>query len=157
MARKDIEEAVEALLTPVLAESGLELTDVEYVRERNWFLRIYIDKDGGVDLNDCQEVSEKVGVLLDEADLISDNYMLEVSSPGLDRVLKKDKDFIRYTGEEVDVKLFASTEMTEGKKEFTAVLDGLTDEGDLKLRLANEKSMVVERNKIAQVRLHFSF
>lgn len=154
MARKDIEESVEALLTPVLAESGLELTDVEYVRERNWFLRIYIDKDGGVDLNDCQEVSEKVGVLLDEADLISDNYMLEVSSPGLDRVLKKDKDFIRYTGEEVDVKLFAST---EGKKEFTAVLDGLTDEGDLKLRLANEKSMVVERNKIAQVRLHFSF
>ena len=108
-------------------------------------------------MNDCQEVSEKVGVLLDEADLISDNYMLEVSSPGLDRVLKKDKDFIRYTGEEVDVKLFASTEMTEGKKEFTAVLDGLTDEGDLKLRLANEKSMVVERNKIAQVRLHFSF
>ena len=73
MARKDIEESVEALLTPVLAESGLELTDVEYVRERNWFLRIYIDKDGGVDLNDCQEVSEKVGVLLDEADLISDN------------------------------------------------------------------------------------
>ena len=107
MARKDIEESVEALLTPVLAERGLELTDVEYVRERNWFLRIYIDKDGGVDLNDCQEVSEKVGVLLDEADLISDNYMLEVSSPGLDRVLKKDKDFIRYTGEEVDVKLFA--------------------------------------------------
>lgn len=157
MARKDIEESVEALLTPVLAERGLELTDVEYVRERNWFLRIYIDKDGGVDLNDCQEVSEKVGVLLDEADLISDNYMLEVSSPGLDRVLKKDKDFIRYTGEEVDVKLFASTEMTEGEKEFTAVLDGLTDEGDLKLRLANEKSMVVERNKIAQVRLHFSF
>ena len=95
MGRRDVEEAVEKLLEPGLEREGLELVDVEYVRERNWILRIYIDKEGGVDLNDCQTVSEKAGMLLDEADLIPDNYMLEVSSPGLDRVLKKDKDFIR--------------------------------------------------------------
>ncbi len=110
MARRDVEEAVEKLLEPGLEREGLELVDVEYVRERNWILRIYIDKEGGVDLNDCQTVSEKAGMLLDEADLIPDNYMLEVSSPGLDRVLKKDKDFIRYTGEDVDVKRFAPLE-----------------------------------------------
>lgn len=107
MARRKIEEAVEKLLEPVLEKDGLELVDVEYVRERNWILRVFIDKVGGVGLDDCQAASEKAGSLLDEKDLIPDNYMLEVSSPGLDRVLKKDKDFIRYTGEDVDVKLFA--------------------------------------------------
>lgn len=157
MARKDIEDAVEKLLEPKLLAWGMELVDVEYVRERNWFLRIYIDKDGGVDLNDCQEVSEKAGALLDEADVISDNYMLEVSSPGLDRVLKKDKDFRRYAGEEVDVKLFAPLEEVGTDKEFTAVLEGLTEEGDLRLTLASEQTISIDRNKIAQVRLHFSF
>lgn len=157
MARKDIEDAVEKLLEPKLSAWGIELVDVEYVRERNWFLRIYIDKDGGVDLNDCQEVSEKAGALLDEADVISDNYMLEVSSPGLDRVLKKDKDFRRYAGEEVDVKLFAPLEEVGADKEFTAVLEGLTEEGALRLTLASEQTISIDRNKIAQVRLHFSF
>ena len=94
MSRKEVESAVEKLLEPVLAENKIELVDVEYVRERNWVLRVFIDKEGGVDLNDCQEISEKAGAVLDEADVISDNYMLEVSSPGLDRVIKKDKDFI---------------------------------------------------------------
>ena len=98
MSKKEVESAVEKLLEPVLAENKIELVDVEYVRERNWVLRVFIDKEGGVDLNDCQEISEKAGAVLDEADVISDNYMLEVSSPGLDRVIKKDKDFIRYTG-----------------------------------------------------------
>ena len=96
MAHKAIEEAVEALLEPILDADGIELVDVEYVRERNWILRIFIDKEGGVDLADCQSISEKAGEILDEKDIIPDNYMLEVSSPGLDRVLKKDKDFRRY-------------------------------------------------------------
>lgn len=157
MARKDIEDAVEKLLEPKLLAWGMELVDVEYVRERNWFLRIYIDKDGGVDLNDCQEVSEKAGALLDEADVISDNYMLEVSSPGLDRVLKKDKDFRRYAGEEVDVKLFAPLAEVGTDKEFVAVLEGLTEEGALRLTLASGETISIDRNKIAQVRLHFSF
>ena len=143
MAHKEVEDAVEKLLEPILEADGIEVVDVEYVRERNWILRIFIDKEGGVDLNDCQVISEKAGAILDEKVLIPDNYMLEVSSPGLDRVLKKDKDFIRYTGEEVDVKLFAPLEGHKG--------------GSLKLTLEGGESIVLGRDKISQVRLHFSF
>lgn len=157
MAHKEVEDAVEKLLEPILEADGIEVVDVEYVRERNWILRIFIDKEGGVDLNDCQGISEKAGAILDEKDLIPDNYMLEVSSPGLDRVLKKDKDFIRYTGEEVDVKLFAPLEGHKGVKAFTALLDGLSEDGSLKLTLEGGESIVLGRDKISQVRLHFSF
>lgn len=156
MAHKEIEAEAERLLEPVLEKDGIELVDVEYVRERNWILRIYIDKEGGVDLNDCQTVSEKAGALLDEKDLIPDNYMLEVSSPGLDRVLKKDKDFIRYTGEDVDVKLFAPLEGTKTKA-LTARLDGLAEGGSLLLTPEGGEQMTLSRDKISQVRLHFSF
>mgnify|MGYP002711290491 CR=1 FL=1 len=156
MARRDIEEAVEKLLESRLEAEGMELVDVEYVRERNWILRIYIDKEGGVDLSDCQEVSEKAGALLDEADLIPDNYMLEVSSPGLDRVLKKDKDFIRYTGSDVDVKLFAPLEGTKTKA-LTARLLGLDGDGSLLLETEKGEKLTLKRDKISQVRLHFSF
>ena len=156
MAHKEIEAEAERLLEPVLEKDGIELVDVEYVRERNWSLRIYIDKEGGVDLNDCQTVSEKAGALLDEKDLIPDNYMLEVSSPGLDRVLKKDKDFIRYTGEDVDVKLFAPLEGTKTKA-LTARLDGLAEDGSLLLTPEGGEQMTLARDKISQVRLHFSF
>ncbi|MEE1376515.1 MAG: ribosome maturation factor RimP [Dialister sp.] len=156
MAHKAIEEAVEALLEPILDADGIELVDVEYVRERNWILRIFIDKEGGVDLADCQSISEKAGEILDEKDIIPDNYMLEVSSPGLDRVLKKDKDFRRYAGSDVDVKLFAPLEEAGGKA-FTAHLEGLTEEGDLALTLDGGKEIALRRDKISQVRLHFSF
>lgn len=156
MARREIEEAVEKLLESRLEAEGIELVDVEYVRERNWILRIFIDKEGGVDLSDCQAVSEKAGALLDEADLIPDNYMLEVSSPGLDRVLKKDKDFIRYTGSDVDVKLFAPLEGTKVKA-FTAKLLCLSEEGALLLEMEDGTKTSVDRDKISQVRLHFSF
>lgn len=156
MARKEIESAAEKLLEPALEQFGVELVDVEYVRERNWILRVFIDKDGGVDLNDCQKISEKAGELLDEADLISDNYMLEVSSPGLDRALKKDKDFIRYAGEEVDVKLFAPLEEVGGVKEFTAVLEGFSEEGKILLTLQGNQ-IALAKDKVSQVRIHFSF
>lgn len=156
MAHKAIEEAVEALLEPILDADGIEIVDVEYVRERNWILRIFIDKEGGVDLADCQSISEKAGEILDEKDIIPDNYMLEVSSPGLDRVLKKDKDFRRYAGSDVDVKLFAPLEEAGGKA-FTAHLEGLTEEGDLALTLADGTEIALRRDKISQVRLHFSF
>lgn len=158
MARKDIEEKAEALLEPFLEGQGIEVVDVEYVRERDWILRIFIDKEGGVSLDDCQKVSEEAGRLLDEKDLISDNYMLEVSSPGLDRVLKKDKDFIRYAGEEVDIKLYAPLDgAKKGEKMLTAKLLGLTESGDLSLSLKDGTDMTLERSKISQVRLHFSF
>lgn len=157
MAHKDIEEAVEKVLEPILESDGIEVVDVEYVRERNWILRIYIDKEGGVDLNDCQVISEKAGAILDEKDLIPDNYMLEVSSPGLDRVLKKDKDFIRYADSDVDVKLFAPLDGKKGAKAFTAHLEGLAEDGSLRLTLESGDSLLLSRDKISQVRLHFSF
>lgn len=156
MAHKDIEEAVEKLLEPLLAQEGMELVDVEYVRERNWILRIFIDKEGGVDLNDCQYISEKAGKLLDEKDLIPAEYMLEVSSPGLDRILKKDKDFKRFAGEEVDVKLFTPL---PGRREktLTAQLKGLDDEGHVLLHLKDGQDAALDRKQISQIRLHFSF
>lgn len=156
MARKDIESAVETLLTPLLEKEGIEVVDVEYVRERNWILRIFIDKDGGVDLSDCQRVSEEAGEILDEKDLIPDNYMLEVSSPGLDRVLKKDKDFLRYAGSDVDVKLFTPLAGSK-EKSFTAKLEGLAEDGSLQLTKEDGEALTLPRKQIAQVRLHFSF
>ncbi len=158
MAHKDIERAVEDMLTPRLEAEGIEIVDVEYVRERNWILRLYIDKEGGVDLSDCQTVSEEAGRLLDEKDLIPDNYMLEVSSPGVERVIKKDKDFLRFAGSDVDVKLFAP--LIEGKKEtknFTAKLKGLTEEKAIVLVMEDGNEVVLPKDKVSQVRLHFTF
>ena len=158
MARKDVERAVDELLTVPLSEAGFELVDVEYVRERNWILRLYVDKAGGVDLSDCREASETAGAILDEKDLIPGNYMLEVSSPGIDRVIKKDKDIVKFAGEAVDVKLFAP--LVEGRKEtknFTAVLGGLSETGDVILTPEGKESVSVSKDKIAQMRLHVVF
>lgn len=158
MARKDVERAVDELLTVPLSEAGFELVDVEYVRERNWILRLYVDKAGGVDLSDCREASETAGAILDEKDLIPGNYMLEVSSPGIDRVIKKDKDIVKFAGEAVDVKLFAP--LVEGRKEtknFTAVLGGLSEAGDVILTPEGKESVSVSKDKIAQMRLHVVF
>ena len=158
MARKDVERAVDELLTVPLSEAGFELVDVEYVRERNWILRLYVDKAGGVDLSDCREASETAGAILDEKDLIPGNYMLEVSSPGIDRVIKKDKDIVKFAGEAVDVKLFAP--LVEGRKEtknFTAVLGGLSETGDVILTPEGKESISVSKDKIAQMRLHVVF
>lgn len=158
MARKDLERAVAELLEAPLAEGGFELVDVEYVRERNWILRLYVDKAGGVDLSDCREASETAGAILDEKDLIPGNYMLEVSSPGIDRVIKKDKDIVKFTGEAVDVKLFAP--LVEGQKEtknFTAVLGGLSESGEMQLTPEGREPVSISKEKIAQMRLHVTF
>ena len=106
MKREAVEEFVSSVVEGILEGTEMELVDVEYVRERDWYLRVYLDKPGGVDLDDCQIVSEKLSEVLDAEDPIKENYLLEVSSPGLDRVLKKDKDFVRYQGADVDVQLF---------------------------------------------------
>ena len=156
MSHKEIESAVEALIQPVLEKKGIEVVDVEYVRERNWILRIFIDKDGGVDLNDCQEISVSAGELIDKNDLISDNYMLEVSSPGIDRVLKKDKDFIRYKDNKVSVKLFALVEELNLDKEFTAILNGLVND-EISLILDDGREIFLSKKKISQMRLYFEF
>ena len=158
MARKDIEKSAEDILDAALAADGIELVDVQYVRERNWILRLYVDKAGGVDLSDCREASETAGAILDEKDLIPGNYMLEVSSPGIDRVIKKDKDIVKFAGEAVDVKLFAP--LVEGRKEtknFTAVLGGFSETGDVILTPEGKESVSVSKDKIAQMRLHVVF
>ncbi len=146
---KEIEARVEELMNEIIAGSKFELVDVEYVMERDWYLRVFVDKAGGVDLDDCQQLSEKLGSLLDHEPLIDGPYILEVSSPGIDRELKKDRDFIREAGKTVDVTLYSSV---KGSKKFTGILEGR----DKKLlRLKNLEP--IPREKVAQVRLHIDF
>ena len=120
-----IEEAVEQMARKLLEEqAGVELVDVEYVKEHDWYLRVFIDKEGGIDIDDCQTLSEKLEQQLDATSLIADSYILEVSSPGLDRVLRKPRDFVREQGKKVDVALYAPL---DGKKQLTGVLEAYDD------------------------------
>ena len=152
MKREAVEEFVSSVVEGIIAGTEMELVDVDYIRERDWYLRVYLDKPGGVDLDDCQMVSEKLSAVLDEKDPITENYLLEVSSPGLDRVLKKDKDLIRYNGRDVDIQLFKPI---NGSKQFTGTLEGFTDTTiDFTI---NGESMTFERSAIAQIRLHLDF
>lgn len=152
MKREAVEEFVSSVVEGIIAGTNLELVDVDYVRERDWYLRVYLDKPGGVDLDDCQMVSEKLSAILDEKDPIAENYLLEVSSPGLDRVLKKDKDFIRYNGRDVDIQLFKPI---NGSKQYMGVLQGFSDT-TIEF-LINGESETFERTAIAQIRLHLDF
>ena len=144
-----VEEAVEKIAQEALADSAYELVDVEYVKERDWFLRIYIDKEGGVGLDDCQEVSHILDELIEEKGIIKDRYILEVSSPGLDRALKKEKDFKRETGKKVDVTLYKPV---AGEKIFTGVLTGYTKDS-----IIIDETREVSLKDIALVRLHIDF
>ena len=133
--------------------AGCSLWDVEYVKEAGeWFLRIYIDKEGGVSINDCEAVSRPLSDALDEADPIEGSYTLEVSSAGADRVLKKPEHFAQFTGSEVDVKLYRAR---EGRKELTGVLKGY-DNGNVTVELPGG-DVTLEKKDVAQVRLHVSF
>lgn len=112
--REEYEMKTEALITPIVDEKGFELVDVEYVKEgSNWYLRAYVDKEGGITINDLESVSRILSDKLDEEDFISDAYILEVSSPGLGRPLKKDKDFDRNMGNEIEVHLYRAVWQTE--------------------------------------------
>ena len=105
--REDYEQRTEQLILPLVAKNNFELVDVEYVKEgATWYLRAYIDKEGGITIEDCEIISRELSELLDREDFIPDAYILEVSSPGLGRQLKKDKDFARSIGKEVEVKLY---------------------------------------------------
>ena len=118
--RETYEQKTEELLLPIMNEFRFELVDVEYVKEgSNWYLRAYIDKPGGITVDDCEAVSRRLSDLLDEEDFIDDAYILEVSSPGLGRPLKKDKDFARSIGEEVEIRTFRPV---DHEREFTGVL-----------------------------------
>ena len=119
MQSAEIEKLVSGMAEEILQGTDISLVDVEYVREKDWYLRIYIDKPGGIEIDDCQMVSEKLTEILDARDPIRDKYYLEVSSPGIDRPLKKDKDFESFYGKKVDIKFFAPWEKN---KEIVAVL-----------------------------------
>ena len=144
-----VETQVESLMAEILAGTNFELVDVEYVKERDWYLRVFVDKDGGIDLDDCQAISEQLSARLDQVDIIGGTYILEVSSPGIDRILKKDKDFVREAGKVVDVTLYAPL---DGKKIFVGELLG-RDENFLHIKDVEP----LPREKIAQVRLHIDF
>lgn len=148
------EKKVLPLLEPIVEEKGLELVDVEFVKEgANWYLRIYIDKDGGVTIDDCEAVSRLLEEKLDAADPIEQAYILEVSSPGIDRPLKKASDFEKYCGEIIDVKLY---QPKNGKKQFQGKLLGMTD-GVISLEEENGCVVEFEQKETASVRLAVIF
>lgn len=152
--REQYEQKAEALILPLIEKHHFELVDVEYVKEAgNWYLRAYIDKPGGITVDDCELVSRAFSDLLDQKDFIDDAYILEVSSPGLGRPLKKDKDFVRSMGEEVEVRLFKPVNR---QKEFIGILKAWDDK-TVTLEFDEEEEMVFERKDIALIRLAFDF
>ena len=119
--REEYEQKTEAILTPIVESRGFELVDVEYVKEGgSWYLRGYIDKQGGITVNDCEDVSRAFSDILDEQDFIEDSYIMEISSPGLDRPLKKEKDFKRSLGKLVEIRTYRPIEK---QKEFCGILN----------------------------------
>ncbi|MDD6597274.1 ribosome maturation factor RimP [Anaerovibrio sp.] len=143
-----IENEVESIVEELLAGSPLELVAVDYVRERDWYLRVFIDKEGGIEIDDCQELSGRLEEILDARDLIRTSYILEVSSPGLDRELKKPKDFQREQGKLVDVSLFAPL---DGEKVITGQLKSYDGEN------VTVDERVIPMDKVAKVNLHIDF
>ena len=152
--KEEIEAYAENLFLPITQKHGFELVDVEYVKEAgNWYLRVYIDKEGGITVDDCEAVSREADPLLDADDCIEESYILEVSSPGLGRPLKKEKDFARSIGEEVEVRLFRAV---NGCKEYTGILDAY-DKTTVTLLLENEETLTFERSNLALIRLALDF
>ena len=148
-----VTEKVRLLAEPVVAARGCELWDVEYVREGGeWYLRVYIDKEGGVDIADCEAISRTLDPILDEADPIPDSYIFEVCSAGLERVLKRPADFERFMGADVLVRLYRPR---DGAKEFAGVLAGYSD-GDVTVTLG-DTPITFTKAEIAQVRLRVDF
>ena len=147
--REEYEKKAEALLMPIIEKNKLELVDIEYVKEgSNWYLRAYIDKEGGVNVDDCEVVSRAFSDILDKEDPIEDAYILEVSSPGLGRPLKKDKDFKRNLGKMIEFKSFKAI---EGKKEFVGTLEDfdaesftINDEDDHKTYKRKDMALIRE-------------
>jgi len=152
--REVYEQKTEEILLPIVEEYGFELVDVEYVKEGGtWYLRTYIDKEGGISIDDCEKVSRRLSDILDEKDYIDDTYIMEVSSPGLGRPLKKEKDFKRSLGKEVDIRTYR---MIDKQKEFTGILKDY-DKDTVTIELENETLKTFEKGDIALIRLAFDF
>jgi ribosome maturation factor RimP len=152
--REVYEQKTEEILLPIMEEHEFELVDVEYVKEGgNWYLRAYIDKPGGITVDDCEVVSRRLSDILDEKDFIDDAYILEVSSPGLGRPLKKEKDFKRSLGEKVEIRTYRMIDKT---KEFTGILKEY-DENTVTIEFEDETIKVFDKGEIALIRLAFDF
>lgn len=152
--REEYEAKTESFLMPLMKENDFELVDVEYVKEAgNWYLRAYIDKEGGITVDDCEIISRKLGEWLDEKDFIADSYILEVSSPGLGRPLKKDKDYDRSIGENVDIKLYKPLNK---QKDFTGTLISY-DKDTVTIAQEDGTELTLNRPEIALIRLAFDF
>ena len=166
MAKKKITEIVEEITADFLAEKGLELYNSEFVKEgKDWFLRVYIDRlpkedaDGNVEeeyvsTDDCEGVSRFLSSELDRLDPIEQNYYLEVSSPGLDRALLKEKDFIRFCGHMVDISLYKAM---DGKKTYQGILKGLTEDNKIVITDENGSEIEFPREQVAKARLAVIF
>jgi ribosome maturation factor RimP len=152
--KENIVKKTEELLKPIIEDNNFELVDVEYVKEgANYYLRIYIDKEGGINIVDCELVSRAIDLKLEEAELIEDQFILEVSSPGLDRPLKKEKDFKRSIGKNVEIKLYKAVNK---QKNFEGELMSYTPE-TVSIMLENDEILEINRKEIALIRLAFEF
>ena len=152
--RETYETRTEELITPILDRMNFELVDVEYVKEGGtWYLRAYIDKEGGITVNDCEAVAREMNEILDREDFVEDSYVFEVSSPGLGRPLKKVKDYIRSMGKEVEIRTYRAINR---EKEFYGILSAY-DENTVTIKTEDGTEMTFEKSDIALIRLAFDF
>ena len=153
LAKKEIyEQKTEALLMPVVEKHGFELVDVEYVKEgANWYLRAYIDKEGGITVNDCELVAREMNELLDKEDYVEDSYVFEVSSPGLTRPLKKEKDYLRNLGKPVEIRTYRTIDHA---KEFIGTLKAY-DTDCVTITNENGEDRIFQKSDIALIRQAF--
>ena len=152
--REEIEARTEELVMPLITKHQFELVDVEFVKEgSNRYLRLYIDKEGGITVNDCEAISRPFSDMLDVEDYIEESYILEVSSPGLGRPLKKDKDFKRHLGDEVEIRLFRPVDR---RKEWEGILTAY-DDHTVTIETEEGEEKVFERASLALIRLALDF
>lgn len=150
-----VEEKVTNLLEPIITNLDYELYDVEYAKEgKDYYLRIFIDSPRGIDLNDCEKVNDAITDVLDEADYIKGQYFLEVSSPGVERILRKDKHLKQNIGNKINIKLFQKDE--SGSKEYTGILKDF-DENEILVEVQKNQDRKIERKKIAQIKTVFDW
>ena len=149
----NIEEKVQSLLEPIVNELGYEIYDVEYAKEgKDYFLRIYIDNEKGISLEDCEKVTNGINNILDQADYIKEGYFLEVSSPGIERILRKDRHLKENIGNEIELKLFKPIDK---QKNYYGLLVNF-DEENIYIKI-NEIEISIERKQIAQVKLKYNW
>ena len=154
MNRSEYESRTEALVSPILDERGWELVDVEFLKEgSNWYLRAYIDKPGGITVDDCEIVSRALEAKLDSENFISEAYILEVSSPGLGRAIRKDKDYVRNEGKEIELRLYKPF---EHEKEWRGVLTGWNADS-VTIAVEDDREIVFARKDLALVREAFDW